>query len=235
MNKKELKKASKYYDDFSNRYDKERAKGYFGFITNLEINTVKKIASAKKTLEIGCGTGLILKQISEVSSHSIGVDLSEGMIEACNSKSLNAVKIDGKKLPFNDEEFDLVYSFKVLPHIPHIEEMLKEVSRVTKTGGHLVVEYYGKYSFKFIIDRLKNLFREKPVYLRHDSLRDFYSYVPKEWKVESFTGIRIFGFSAYCYTLPVISSFFKWLDKKASKIPILNKLSGYCVVEFRKV
>lgn len=48
------------------------------------------------------------------------------------------VYYDGRKIPFEDEVFDIVFSSETFEHVFNFEEIIKEISRVLKTGGRLV-------------------------------------------------------------------------------------------------
>jgi ubiquinone/menaquinone biosynthesis C-methylase UbiE len=230
----ETEKAIGYYDDFSLTYDDERRAGYFGFINELEFGKIENLARGKTTLEIGCGTGLILEKTHRVAELAVGVDVSPGMVEVCGRKQLNAQVTDGHTLPFADNSFDLTYSFKVLPHIPEIRNILLEAARVTKPEGRMVLEFYNTYSLKFINDNLRSWRNGDPVYIRHDSLREFTAYVPDGWELQSVRGVRIFGPAAFCYTLPVVAWVFRTLDRLFCDLPVFRNLGSYCVAEFKQ-
>lgn len=95
-----------------------------------------------KILDFGCGDGLGTSFLSRYFSNAKinGVDVSEKSIDIANQKSLNNCSFnafDGKKLPYENEEFDLVFASMVFHHIEfkHHEEILNEISRVLKKGG----------------------------------------------------------------------------------------------------
>lgn len=96
-----------------------------------------------RLLDIGCGTGAFLRAITDLVAAADGVDLSAGMIAAAERRAqhepkLRFTKIDGPKLPFADETFDVVtsvLSFRYLDWDPIIAEVL----RVLKPGGRLLV------------------------------------------------------------------------------------------------
>jgi ubiquinone/menaquinone biosynthesis C-methylase UbiE len=46
---------------------------------------------------------------------------------------------DGKRLPFKDEEADVVYCISVLEHVPDYEPLIEEMARVMKSGGLLIL------------------------------------------------------------------------------------------------
>ena len=58
---------------------------------------------------------------------------------------------DAEELPFDDETFDLVYSWGVLHHTPNTKQGIAEVFRVLKMGGQAKIMIYHKYS---IIERV---------------------------------------------------------------------------------
>lgn len=223
-----------YYDDYSKSYEDERRKGYYSLINDLEFEKVEPFARGKKTLEIGCGTGLILERVHEVAKEAVGVDISTGMLDVCRKKGLNVLEASATELPFEDNSFDMVYSFKVLAHVPEIEKAIKEIARVTKPKGRVVLEFYNPFSFKGINEKLRTMVRRgRPVYIRHDSLRGIRRLLPEEFRIVSTRGIRIFAPFAACYTMPVISFFFKYLDRHLCD-SVLGRFGGYFVVEATK-
>ena len=100
-------------------------------------------ASFGKALDFGCGVGRCTQALAKHYSSVIGVDISPSMIDLANkfasgsdrcSYVLNTV--DDLSI-FDDEEFDFVYSSRVLPHMPPSLAGLYigEFFRVTKPGG----------------------------------------------------------------------------------------------------
>lgn len=231
----QTKRAINYYDEFSNTYDEQRRKGYFGFVNQLEFEKIEPHARGKKALEIGCGTGLILEHTDTVAETAIGVDVSPRMIDICLKKDLNAQVIDGHSLPFADNSFDLSYSFKVLPHVPDISQMLTEIARVTRPDGRMVLEFYNTLSLKFVANYIHSALKGDPVYIRYDTLSRFKTYVPNDWELCSVRGVRIFGFAAFCYTSPVLSPIFRWLDKLCCEVPLIRGFGCYYIAEFKQV
>lgn len=93
----------------------------------------------KKVLEVGSGPGGNLEVLLELlPKHIAGADISDRMIEIARSnpklQSVTFKKTDGKSLPFNDGDFDVIYTVTVLQHIVD-ENMLKalinEICRVS--------------------------------------------------------------------------------------------------------
>ena len=98
-----------------------------------------------RILDIGCGGGAAIEQISKLYPQSTiyGCDISHVSIEstiAKNKKLIDEgrlkVEVCGvSKLNFPDESFDSVYSIESLYFWPNQQEDLKEVARVLKIGG----------------------------------------------------------------------------------------------------
>ena len=98
-------------------------------------------------LDIGCGTGLMLTELSAAvgpKGHVAGVDLSEDMLtrarEACSDLDNVTVKTaPADQLPFEDASFDGIVSVQVFEYIADLTPVLAECRRVLKPGGTLVV------------------------------------------------------------------------------------------------
>ena len=103
---------------------------------------LKKLSaiSYHSALDLGCGTGEMIKMILEQDSQKslTGLDLSEKMLEIAKGKLSDRAKLllgDSEHLPFPDGTFDVVYCNDSFHHYPSPENVLAEVKRVLKTGG----------------------------------------------------------------------------------------------------
>ena len=102
----------------------------------------------KKLLEIGCGLGTDLLQFARGGALTTGVDLTEQSIELARKRfGMYGVPgefqvADAERLPFPDGHFDVVYSFGVLHHTPDTPRTIREVHRVLKPGGEIVIMLY---------------------------------------------------------------------------------------------
>jgi len=107
------------------------------------LKQIKKTIKIKKgkIIDIGCGDGFLLHNITG-NYKKFGLDFSQNRLTTC--KQINPdVKIIKhsleKKLPFKDGEFDLVICSEVLEHVPTYKKVIKELSRITKKCGQLII------------------------------------------------------------------------------------------------
>src|ERR1041385_5939753 len=81
-----------YYDAFSARYEAQRGRndpgGYHELLDELEAGFVRRFAAGRDVLEVGCGTGLVLRRIEQFARSAKGVDLSPGMLERARKRGL---------------------------------------------------------------------------------------------------------------------------------------------------
>jgi len=225
-------KIKDYYDDYGTWYDQERGSKYYSLINALEIDLVKKYAMNKQVLEVGCGTGIILDEVSKFAGKAAGIDLSDGMLEKARKKGLDVRQADATKIPFEDASFDLVYSFKVLPHVLNIRAALLELERVVRDDGILILEFYNPYSIKFVVNHLSGLLKKK-VYIRYDTLARIRKYLPPGWRIIAIRGVRIFTPCSFIHRIPVVSRLFYLLEKVFCDSP-LKYFGGYFVVVLDK-
>lgn len=109
-------------------------------------------AASPKILEIGCGYGRNLYGLSFVkNSDVVGCDISQSQLDKANAKMASygiknvrtVLQTDEKKLPFEDNTFDVVVLWQVMEHILSKEgkkALLQEAARVVRDGGSILVE-----------------------------------------------------------------------------------------------
>ena len=139
---------SKFYDFFwtSQKYPKNTDFKYKHPIISKFFPRGKKL----KILDYGCGEGIILKMMHQINPASsyVGVDISKKIIQK-NKKRMpqfNFFQIEEEeKLPFQNSYFDFIISTDVIEHVYNTPMLFKELSRILKPGGKilLTVPYHG--------------------------------------------------------------------------------------------
>lgn len=112
-------------------------------LNNLYAYRARQIESKQnpgKVLDIGCGRGLLLNKLRERGWEPRGTELSEEAAAYARHKlNLPVTTEELEECHFPDEEFDLVILWHVLEHVEEPRAMLREVSRILKPGGVLLV------------------------------------------------------------------------------------------------
>ncbi len=100
-------------------------------------------ASVRDYLDIGCADGSITAAIGESlglgKDHIFGCDVRDLPPEDEMMKRFQFKHYDGVTLPYCDGSFDVITVFMVLHHIPEIEPFLKEIVRVLRRNGVLII------------------------------------------------------------------------------------------------
>lgn len=231
--------AKRYYDDFSSHYDRGRDRGYHALVDDLEMSVVEPYARGKRVLEAGCGTGLMLSRIDRVATQAVGVDLSSGMLGRARDRGLTVVQGSITALPFGDATFDTVCSFKVLAHVPDIERALSELARVTRPGGHLVLEFYNRWSLRYLARaiagarRIGKAHKESDIPTRWDTPREIVRRLPRELSAIEIRGVRVVTPAAAVHRVAPISAVVGAAERLALDSP-LRWFGGFLVVVLQR-
>ena len=102
-------------------------------------------APGARMLDVGCGPGRYLATVREVepSSGALGMDLSAGMAAEAFSFAPTLVG-DAQAIPFRADAFDIVLAAHMLYHVPDIDAALREIARVLRPDGTLLVVLNGR-------------------------------------------------------------------------------------------
>ena len=113
-----------------------------GFFSKYFLNVVLRYLNPEKgdrVLEVGCSRGTIVNKLQEYGIDAYGIDINPESIKNGVAKNLSVM--DATNLDFPNSSFDKVYSFHTIEHIPDLEKALREMTRVLKPGGKLLLIY----------------------------------------------------------------------------------------------
>lgn len=139
------------------------------FLRNIVQGPKFKVQSPR-ILDVGCGTGANLEMLSAFGNAE-GVDVSDDALEFCRRKGLTVQKGLAEKLPYEDGAFDVTTALDVVEHLDDDIAGLKEMYRVTNSGGYSLIfvpafmwlwgvqddisHHRIRYTKRQIVDRLK--------------------------------------------------------------------------------
>jgi len=123
-----------------------------------------KFLPGSKILEVGANMGQYTTLFAERGFRMVGIDLSDKAVEVgkknaslLNLKNIDYFQADTEDLSlFEDGTFDGAVSFSTLRYVPNLKKALKEIHRVTKKDGVVVLDFPNKYCPWFTM--LKNKF-----------------------------------------------------------------------------
>ena len=128
-----------YHARIADKY--ETTQPHFGLdnISRLE-KTISRLGRKTRgkgvVLDVGCGTGFLMKIAKRHFTQVYGVDITKRMVERI-PKSPNTMPVlaDSERLPFKKNSFDACISYSFLHHLHHPNRSLREICRVLKPGG----------------------------------------------------------------------------------------------------
>ena len=143
----------------ANTYDVDKtgkhARGQYKYV----LNELQQL-DFQKILDVGCGTGEILKSIKERYSfvQLYGLDISEEMLKQANDKLKGTATLilgDAENITLETNSFDLLLCTDSFHHYPNPQQAISEFYRVLKHGKFLLIADYWK---PFPIRQIMNLF-----------------------------------------------------------------------------
>jgi 2-polyprenyl-3-methyl-5-hydroxy-6-metoxy-1,4-benzoquinol methylase len=108
--------------------------------------------SGVRLLDAGCGDGALVAVAAVKGAEVTGVDSDPSMLLAAQKRTANtgvkATFLEGRleRLPFPDASFDIVASITVLCFVPDAAGAFREMARVLRPGGRLVLGELGRWS-----------------------------------------------------------------------------------------
>ena len=92
-----------------------------------------------RLLEVGCGRGWLTRRVQQLCPATYGIDVNPRSIDHGVAPQLSSM--DAVSLRYDDAQFDKLYSFHAIEHIPDAAGALGEMRRVVVPGGRILLVY----------------------------------------------------------------------------------------------
>lgn len=150
----------------------------------------------ERVLDLAAGTGVSTLELAKSGAWCVAADFSQGMLAAGRFRKVPMVAGDAMALPFADESFDAVTISYGLRNVSDPDLALREMLRVTKPGGRLVVAEFSTPTFgPFRTVYMEYLMKALPAVAKKVSSNpDAYVYLAESiraWPTQSQLALRI--------------------------------------------
>jgi ubiquinone/menaquinone biosynthesis C-methylase UbiE len=163
-----------YFDEVAPQWDKMRQAFFSQGVRGKAISLIRA-QPGKIAADIGAGTGFITEGLLEKGLKVIVVDQSRSMIAEMKKKFKDVGTIDyriggAENLPIEDEGVDYVFANMLLHHVEVPLTAIKEMARILKPAGALVVADLDLHGFKF----LKSEHHDRWLGLKREDIRRWF-------------------------------------------------------------
>jgi ubiquinone/menaquinone biosynthesis C-methylase UbiE len=146
--------SKKYFDKVAHQWDEMR-KGFFSEAVREKAFSVAGVESGKIAADIGAGTGFVTEGLIRKGLQVIAVDQSDVMLKEMRKRffdveGIEYIEGESEKLPIPDESVDYVFANMYLHHVDSPLNAMKEMRRILKPGGKLVITDMDKHTFEFL-------------------------------------------------------------------------------------
>jgi len=207
---------------------------------------LRKLGKDLLILDAGCGDGLQMEKYIQ-SYRVVGVDISLTRLRRAKDRiNKDAVILaDLFRLPFKNNRFDVVILGEVIEHIEEPELVLKEIHRVLRSSGHILLDTPSQSNMVDLILRLLGIKPKWGYKLDKTHLWFFkMNQVKKLLQEAGYGQVKIRGGPFLRYDLPIINHCtwvkkrwwaYRIFDSSVGKLPILRQLGAIQVFMAKKV
>ena len=148
-------------------------------------------------LDAGAGTGVCTLALAERAHMAIGVDLSGGALKTAHQLAAQVGRTnvafsqgDLQRLPFDNNTFDLVYSWGVVDHVLAPRQAMRELVRALRPGGHLIVAVYLRTWLTPLHELSRHICLHTPFFPRQSFIRAIGGFVRFLERKRTMTNVR---------------------------------------------
>ncbi|RLI90265.1 MAG: ubiquinone biosynthesis protein UbiE [Candidatus Altiarchaeales archaeon] len=214
------------FDELADRYDSWYRTEFGRYADRLEKRLVLRFAEPKKgekVLDVGCGTGTYGLEFSKMGLDVTCLDMSKRMLDIARKKSrdMNTILGNAREIPFKDNTFDLIVGITLIEFLDEPERAIKEMKRVLKREGRLILGVLNKFSLFALCERIRK--NETYANARFYSIFELKKFGVKRWNSTLFASKKMPGF---------LLNFLRGLDRILSVI--IKPFGAFLVVEIER-
>jgi demethylmenaquinone methyltransferase/2-methoxy-6-polyprenyl-1,4-benzoquinol methylase len=133
--------VTRMFDEAAHRYDRTNTllSGGRDRVWRARTRAALGLRAGDRCLDVACGTGVSTEELARSGATVIGIDRSPGMVSQGGGRSVDIRVGDALSLPFEAHAFDAVTIMFGLRNVVDPVAALREMARVTRPGGRLVV------------------------------------------------------------------------------------------------
>jgi len=155
---------------------------------------IAKLPVQGSLLDVGGGTGRVSSAIRDLVDEVVVADVSFGMLKKAPLSSLRPVCGGSESLPFADNSFERVIMVDALHHVINHAESAREMFRVLKPGGLLIIEEPDIRTFGVkLIALAEKLLLMRSHFLAPDAILKLFANVEKKVHAEDGTAWVVVG------------------------------------------
>lgn len=212
--------VKEHFNKFADKRDywKKKSQYYHFLIENFYKFIIPK---QKRVLEIGCGTGDLLKSIEP--SYGVGIDIAENLIKIAKKKHsrFHFLQMDAQHINIT-EKFDYIILSDVIGNLEDIEKTFDELHKIANENTRVIINYYNTFwePVLYLIERI-GLKMPQPTqnWLSQHDIENLLS-------LANFEVVKKGAFILLPIKIPLISDF---INKFIARLPIIKHL---CLIQY---
>ena len=147
--------SQEYFNEVARQWDGMR-KAFFSEVVREKAFSIASVQKGKLVADIGAGTGFITEGLIQRGVRVIAVDQSKAMLTEMKKKYSDIGEINyrfgtAEKLPIQDEIVDYTFANMFLHHVESPSCAIKEMARIIKSRGRLVITDLDEHTFEFLL------------------------------------------------------------------------------------
>ncbi len=143
-----------YFEEVVSQWDTMR-QGFFSEAVREKAYSMVAVEEGKLAADIGAGTGFVTEGLIQRGTKVIAIDRSEEMLKQMKEKFKDCDSIEyrqgeAKNLPIGNDTVDYAMANMYLHHVEEPLVAIKEMVRILKPGGKLVITDLDRHTFDFL-------------------------------------------------------------------------------------
>lgn len=149
------------YDDLRDEWWKPR--GSFAMLHWIAAARATLVPRASRPaallVDVGCGAGVLAPHVEHLGYRHIGIDVVATSAALARDRGITMLLGDARGIPMSDGCADVVVAGEVLEHVPDLDRVVAEVTRILRPGGTLVIDtiastWWGRFTSITVGERL---------------------------------------------------------------------------------